>query len=335
MRRMERQESETAAGLWVMGPQRLALQSSPVKELIQGMNRVQTLFSGVSRGTERLVHEGRVPASEYERMACPRQRGSFPFPVLYGYAAVGAVVDGPLTGQTVFCLHPHESLFDAASDDLLPLPAGVPADRAVLAANMETALNAMWDSGAGPGDRIAIVGAGVVGGLIAALSARLPGAEVVIVDPQPARASLAALLGCRWQADGDGLSDYDLVFHTSAQEGGLAIAVAAAGREARIMELSWYGAGSVAAPLGGSFHALRLTIQASQVGAIAPSRRPRWTYRRRLAKALSLLADPALDAFLSHRLPFADAPHALPPLLDRSADVLMPVLVYGEPHVLS
>ena len=126
------------------------------------MNRVLTLFSGVSRGTERLVHEGRVPESEYERMACPRQRGGFPFPVLYGYAAVGAGVDGPLTGQTVFCLHPHESLFDAASDDLLPVPADIPADRAVLAANMETALNAMWDSGAGPGDRIAIVGAGGV-----------------------------------------------------------------------------------------------------------------------------------------------------------------------------
>jgi len=294
------------------------------------MNRVRTLFSGVSRGTERLVQDGRVPASEYERMACPRQRGQFPFPVLYGYAAVGRVEAGPMAGQTVFCLHPHESAFDAASDALVPVPAAVPARRAVLAANMETALNALWDSGAGPGDRILIVGAGVVGGLIAALCAQLPGAEVTIVDPQPARAALAKTLGCAWQADGAGLHGFDLVFHTSAHESGLAIAIAAAGIEAKIIELSWYGAGSVAAPLGGAFHALRLTLQASQVGTVAPSRRPRWSYRRRLEKALALLANPALDAFITHEIPFTDAPVALPPLLGRSADVLMPVLIYGD-----
>ena len=152
----------------------------------------------------------------------------------------------------------------------------------------------------------------------------------MLVDPQPTRAALAKRLGCAWQADGAGLGGFDLVFHTSAHESGLAIAIAAAGQEARIMELSWYGAGSVAAPLGGAFHALRLTLQASQVGAIAPSRRPRWSYRRRLEKALSLLTDAATDAFLTHDIAFNDAPVALPPLLDRSADVLMPVLVYGD-----
>lgn len=330
MRRMEREDSAIATGLWVTGPNRLELRPSPLAELAPGMNRVRTLFSGVSRGTERLVQDGRVPASEYERMACPRQRGQFPFPVLYGYAAVGIVEAGPLSGQTVFCLHPHETAFIAENEALIPVPAGVPARRAVLAANMETALNALWDAGAGPGDRILIVGGGVVGGLIAALCAQLPGSDVTLVDPQPSRAALAKTLGCAWQADGAGLADFDLVFHTSAHENGLAIAIAAAGREARIIELSWYGTDTVAAPLGGAFHALRLTLQASQVGAIAPSRRSRWSYRRRLAKALSLLANPALDAFITHEIPFTDAPSALPPLLGRSADVLMPVLVYGD-----
>lgn len=330
MRHMERQDSAIATGLWVTGPNRLELRPSPLEGLAPGMNRVRTLFSGVSRGTERLVQDGRVPESEYERMACPRQRGQFPFPILYGYAAIGRVEAGAMAGQTVFCLHPHESMFDAPSDALVPVPAAVPARRAVLAANMETALNALWDSGAGPGDRILIVGAGVVGGLIAALCAQLPGAEVTIVDPQPARAALAKTLGCAWQADSSGLNGFDLVFHTSAHESGLAIAIAAAGLEAKIIELSWYGAGSVAAPLGGAFHALRLTLQASQVGAVAPSRRPRWSYRRRLEKALALLANPALDAFITHEIPFTDAPVALPPLLGRSADVLMPVLVYGD-----
>ena len=165
MRRMEREDSAIATGLWVTGPNRLELRPSPLAELAPGMNRVRTLFSGVSRGTERLVQDGRVPASEYERMACPRQRGQFPFPVLYGYAAVGIVEAGPLSGQTVFCLHPHETAFIADNEALIPVPAGVPARRAVLAANMETALNALWDAGAGPGDRILIVGGGVVGGL--------------------------------------------------------------------------------------------------------------------------------------------------------------------------
>jgi NADPH:quinone reductase-like Zn-dependent oxidoreductase len=327
---MERRDSEESSGLWVIGPNRLERRPSALSPLAPGLNRVRTFFSGISRGTERLVLEGRVPEAEYQRMACPRQRGQFPYPVLYGYAAVGRVEEGALSGQLVFCLNPHETLFDAPVDWLVPVPSAVPARRAVLAANLETALNAIWDSGAGPGDRILVVGGGVVGGLISALAARLPGAEVTLVDPLPARASLAQTIGCAWQADGQGLTDYDVVFHTSAHESGLATAIAAAGREARIVELSWYGAGSVAAPLGGAFHALRLTLQSSQVGEIAPSRRPRWTHRRRIEKALSLLADPVFDAFITHEIRFADADARLPAILSRDTDALMPVLVYGD-----
>lgn len=321
---------DSASGLWVTGPRVLERRSTPLPPLSAGLNRVRTLFSGVSRGTERLVFEGRVPEAEYQRMRAPRQRGDFPFPVLYGYAAVGRVEDGPLAGETVFCLNPHEDRFDAPSDWLVPLPVPLPPRRAVLAANMETALNALWDSGAGPGDRILVVGGGVVGGLVAALCARLPGADVTLADPLPSRAALAQKLGCAWQANGAGLSDFDLVFHTSAHESGLATAIAAAGFEAKIVELSWYGTGSVQAPLGGAFHAQRLTLQSSQVGSVSASRRARWTHRRRMEKALDLLADPVFDAFLTHDVPFAEAERLLPPILAREADALMPVLIYGE-----
>lgn len=326
---MTRQE-QSATGLWVIGPNRLERRPTPLPPLTPGLNRVRTLFSGVSRGTERLVLEGRVPEAEFGRMRAPRQRGDFPFPVLYGYAAVGHVLDGPMQGQTAFCLHPHEDMFDAPPDWLVPVPAAVPARRAVLAANMETALNAVWDSGVGPGDRILVVGGGVVGGLVAALCARLPGADVTLVDPLPSRAALARSIGCAWQAEGLGLADFDCVFHTSAHESGLATAIAAAGFEAKIVELSWYGAGSVQAPLGGAFHAQRLTLQSSQVGTVSASRRARWTHRRRIEKALALLADPVFDAFITHEIAFAEAETRLPPILSRDADALMPVLVYGE-----
>lgn len=324
------QHDQVATGLWVTGPHRLERQPTPLQALSAGMNRVRTVFSGVSRGTERLVLEGRVPEAEYERMRAPRQRGSFPFPVLYGYAAVGQVEAGPRMGETVFCLNPHEDRFDAPDEWLITVPASVPPRRAVLAANMETALNALWDSGASAGDRIAIVGGGVVGGLVAALAAQLPGADVTLIDPLPTRAALAKTIGCRWQADGDGLADCDIVFHTSAHPSGLATAIAMAGFEAQIIELSWYGSGTIAAPLGGAFHALRLTLQSSQVGHVASSRRPRWTHRRRMEKALALLAHPLFDAFITHEIPFADAASQLPPLLARDVDALMPVLTYGE-----
>lgn len=324
------QQETSASGLWVIGPSRLERRPTALQALAPGLNRVRTLFSGVSRGTERLVLEGRVPEAEFDRMRAPRQRGAFPFPVLYGYAAVGLVEEGPLRGETVFCLNPHEDRFDAPSDWLVPLPAGLAPRRAVLAANMETALNALWDSGAGPGDRILVVGGGVVGGLVAALCARLPGTDVTLVDPLPARAALAQTIGCAWQADGAMLSEFDLVFHTSAHESGLATAIAAAGFEATIVELSWYGAGSVQAPLGGAFHAQRLTLRSSQVGSVSASRRARWTHRRRMEKALSLLADPVFDAFLTHDIAFTHAETHLPALLSRDADALMPVLFYGE-----
>ncbi|MBA4222676.1 MAG: dehydrogenase [Methylobacterium sp.] len=277
---------------------------------------VRTLWSGISRGTERLVFEGRVPESEYERMRAPLQQGAFPYPVKYGYCAVGMVDAGPaeLLGRTVFCLHPHQDRFVVPADRVTPLPKGLPARRAVLAANMETALNAHWDAGSGPADRIVVVGGGVLGLLVAYIAARLPGAEVTLVDLDESRAALAQALGCRFALPADCPGDADLVFHASASAAGLATAIGAAGFEARIVELSWYGEGSVAAPLGGAFHARRLQLISSQVGQVSPSRRARFDYARRMQAALALLADEWLDALITDEIAFTDAPARLPAL---------------------
>ncbi|MCP4561317.1 MAG: zinc-binding alcohol dehydrogenase [Bosea sp.] len=277
---------------------------------------VRTLWTGISRGTERLVFEGRVPESEYERMRAPLQQGAFPFPVKYGYCAVGTVDAGPeeLFGRTVFCLHPHQDRFVVAANRVTPLPEGLPARRAVLAANMETALNTHWDAGSGPADRIVVVGGGVLGLLVAFIAARLPGAEVTLVDLDESRAGLAQALGCRFALPADCPVDADLVFHASASAAGLATAIGAAGFEAKIVELSWYGEGSVAAPLGGAFHARRLQLISSQVGQVAPSRRARFDYARRMQTALGLLADERLDALITDEIAFGDAPARLPAL---------------------
>ncbi|MCV9935641.1 zinc-binding alcohol dehydrogenase [Boseaceae bacterium BT-24-1] len=282
----------------------------------QGDCLVRTLWSGISRGTERLVFEGRVPESEYERMRAPLQQGAFPFPVKYGYCAVGMVDAGPaeLLGRTVFCLHPHQDRFVVPADRVALVPEGIPARRAVLAANMETALNAHWDAGSGPADRIVVVGGGVLGLLVAYIAARLPGAEVTLVDLDESRAGLAEALGCRFALPSDCPRDADLVFHASASAAGLATAIGAAGFEARIVELSWYGEGSVAAPLGGAFHARRLQLVSSQVGQVSPSRRARFDYARRANAALALLADARLDALITDEIAFKDAPARLPAL---------------------
>ena len=303
-----------ATALWYAAARECVLNTEELSQPEPGECLVRTLWSGVSRGTERLVFEGRVPESEYERMRSPLQQGAFPFPVKYGYCAVGVVDAGPssLLGRTVFCLHPHQDRFVVPAERVTPLPEGFPARRAVLAANMETALNAHWDAGSGPADRIVVVGGGVLGLLVAFIAARLPGAEVTLVDLDESRAALAQALGCRFALPADCPGDADLVFHASASAAGLATAIGAAGFEARIVELSWYGEGSVAAPLGGAFHARRLQLISSQVGQVSPSRRTRFDYARRMQAALALLADERLDALISDEIAFRDAPARLP-----------------------
>ncbi|WP_411838976.1 zinc-dependent alcohol dehydrogenase [Paracoccus sp. ME4] len=301
----------TAQALWCVDAGRARMRPATEGE----GTPVRALFSGISRGTERLVLSGKVPVAEHDRMRAPFQEGDFPFPVKYGYASVGAVHDGPLAGRTVFALFPHQDAYRLPDDALIPLPDGLPPERAVLAANMETALNILWDSDAGAGDRIAVVGGGLVGLLVGYLAARLPGAEVTVVDPLPDRRAVAEGLGCAFAAPEDAPGDRDVVIHTSATQAGLVLALSLAGAQATIAEASWHGSADVALPLGAAFHSRRLRIVSTQVGSIPPDRAPRWTYRRRLTKALDLLCDARLDALISGQTAFADLPDAYPGIL--------------------
>ncbi|HLH97879.1 MAG TPA: zinc-binding alcohol dehydrogenase [Xanthobacteraceae bacterium] len=325
-------KEQSTEALWYVAAGRAELRPESVPAPAAGEVEVRSLFGAVSRGTERLVFEGRVPASQYQRMRAPHMGGAFPFPAKYGYATVGRVAggSGELAGRVVFALHPHQRVFTLPVSAVVPVPRDVPPARAVLAANMETALNAVWDGAPGPADRIAVVGGGVVGLLVARLCSRLPGAEVTVIDVAPSRREIAQTLGAAFAPPSDAPHDCDLVFHASASASGLATALASAGQEAAIVEMSWYGADEVTAPLGEAFHSRRLRLLASQVGEVAPSHRPRWERSRRLAAALDLLADPALDALLAPAVLFADLPQRLPEILRAQGDARCPVIDYGS-----
>ena len=320
----------TSEALWYVGAGRAEIRHEALAEPGPGEVRIRALYSAISRGTERLVLAGRVPPSEFERMRAPFMAGSFPFPVKYGYATVGRVESGPtgLRDQLVFALHPHQSIFNVPAEAIVPIPDGVPPARAVLAANMETALNATWDARPAAADRIAVVGAGVVGSLVAFLCGQLPGARVTLVDVEPSRADLARTLGVGFAAPAAALGDCDLVVHASGTAAGLATALGLAGEEATVLELSWYGADEVAVPLGGAFHSRRLRLVSSQVGRVAPSHRARWTFSRRLAAALDLLADPRLEALLAPAIKFHDLPARLPDILSPRSGVLCQLVTY-------
>ncbi len=291
---------------------------------------IRALASGLSRGTERLVFEGRVPESERERMRAPMQRGAFPFPVRYGYALVGVVEHGPssLLGRRVFALHPHQSRARLPAAACVLVPDAVPTRRATLAANMETALNALWDSGLAPGDRVFVVGAGLVGCLVARLAARTPGCEVLLTDKIASRAAAASELRVTFHDRPDPPQGCDLAFDCSSSEAGLAAAMNSLGLEGKLIEMSWHGDREVNVPLGGSFHSQRLSLISSQVGRIPAARAARWTFGRRLAKAMELLDDPALDVLLTDAAPFADLPARLPDLLAPDAPGIATVIDY-------
>jgi len=263
-------------------------------------------------------------------MRAPFQRGDFPFPVIYGYCMVGEVEEGPesLVGKTVFALYPHQSRFALPACRVTVLPDGLPPRRATLAANMETALNATWDGGVGPGDRVAIVGGGILGGLVAGICGATPGVETILIDPDDTRRTLADDMNVTFRPPGDAPSGCDVVFHTSSSASGLETAIRCAGFEGTVVEMSWHGAGRTAVPLGGAFHSQRLRIVSSQVGHVSPSRRARWPHARRLAKALDLLRDDRFEALLTKEVAFADLPDALPGILAPGAPGLATVVRY-------
>lgn len=303
---------------WLHPPRDSRIEPIDVGAPGAGELRVRSRYSAVSRGTETLVYAGGVPASEYERMRAPFQAGALPGPVRHGYANVGLVEAGPAEwlGREVFCLYSHQTRYVVPVDAVVALPADVPPGRAVLAANMETAINALWDTAPGIGEHITVIGAGVVGALVAGLAASLPGADVELVDIDDRKAPLGEALGVRFCSPGAAAGERDRVIHASGSEAGLAQALTLAGFEATVTEMSWYGTQAPRVPLGGAFHSRRLTLRASQVGGVAPGQRPRWSHHRRLSLAVSLLADARFDALIDAEAPFERLPDVMARLAD-------------------
>jgi NADPH:quinone reductase-like Zn-dependent oxidoreductase len=291
---------------------------------------VRTLRSGVSRGTETLVFRGGVPADQYAAMRAPYQEGDFPGPLKYGYLNVGVVELGPpmLRGRTVFCLYPHQTAYVVPATAVAVVPDGIPPARAVLAGTVETAVNALWDAGPLLGDRVTVIGAGMVGCCVARLLSRFPAVELALVDVNPDRADVAAALGVDFALPADAVGGRDLVVHASATSSGLQRSIELLAPEGTVIDLSWYGASEVRLSLGGAFHAGRLGIRASQVSTLSPARSGRRTTRDRLALALELLRDPAFDALLSGQSPFTALPDVMAKLAAGSLPALCHTITY-------
>ncbi len=328
----------TARQFWIRSPGHGEIVSSPLGPRNPDDVLVRALYSGVSRGTESLVFRGEVPPSQYQVMRAPFQEGDFPGPVKYGYSSVGEVLEAPdrtdepsLVGRHVFCLHPHQDLYRVPARAVHVLPNGVPPERAVLAANMETALNAVWDARPSAGDRIVVIGGGVVGLLVAWLCRQLPAAQVSLVDVDPSREGVAQSLGVEFIDRAPAGVDADFVFHASGNPQGLESALSVAGVEAMVVELSWYGTRSVPLPLGEAFHSRRLTLRSSQVGRIPADRAPRWDHARRLGVALDLLGDERLDVLISGESDFEALPEVMGRFAEDGRGVLCHRIRYGLP----
>jgi 2-desacetyl-2-hydroxyethyl bacteriochlorophyllide A dehydrogenase len=325
--------SGEASAFWIAEPGRGEIRRETLAAPSSDGVLVEALWSGISRGTEALVFAGRVPRSEWTRMRAPFQAGEFPAPVKYGYASVGRIVGGPqaLTGRAVFVLHPHQTRYVVPASAVHALPEGVPPRRAVLAANLETALNVVWDAEVQPGDRVAVIGGGTVGCLTAWLAGRVPGCEVQLVDVDPRRDAVARAMGVSAARPDGATREADVVVHASGTPEGLQQALELAGDEARIVEASWFGDGLVPLPLGGAFHARRLTIVSSQVGRVSPGRRSRWDTRRRMQVALGELRDEALDVLITGESAFEDLPAVMARLAAAPGDTLCHCIRYSAP----
>ncbi len=320
-----------ASAYWITAPRRGELRPQALPALRPGEVLVKTLYGAISRGTESLVFNNLIPESQYDAMAAPFQEGSLPFPVKYGYISVGKVLEGPedLLGRAVFCLHPHQSAYVVPSEDVVPLPPDLPPERAVLAANMETALNGLWDATPCLGDRIAVYGAGTVGFLLAWLSQAIPGTEVTLVDPDISKAAVAQRLGLTLKPPEDAPTGCDLVIHASGVPEALAMALASAGYESTVLEMSWFGERKVTLPLGEAFHSQRITLRSSQVGGVSPTRNARKGHRRRMEIALDLLCARELEALITGESAFEELPDVMEKLADNGRGVLCHRIRYG------
>jgi NADPH:quinone reductase-like Zn-dependent oxidoreductase len=321
-----------ASAFWVREPglgevRRVRLPEPGVDDVV-----VRTLRSAISRGTETLVFGGRVPPSQYDVMRAPFQEGEFPGPVKYGYLNVGVVEEGPpeLRGRTVFCLYPHQTVYVVPAHAVVPVPDDVPPERAVLAGAVETAVNALWDAAPLVGDRVTVVGAGMIGCCVTRLLTRFPGVEVAVVDTDPGKGEVVDGLGASFSSPTHAAGGRDLVVHASASSAGLQLSLDLLAAEGTVLDLSWYGDAEVQLGLGGAFHSGRLAIRASQVGMVSPARRGSRTPRDRLALALDLLRDSAFDALITGVSPFDELPVLMSKLANGDLPALCHTVSYGE-----
>jgi threonine dehydrogenase-like Zn-dependent dehydrogenase len=324
------EQQTTATAYWTVGPEKGELRREDLPAPGPGDALVRTLYSGISKGTELVVHHARVPQCVAEEMAAPHQEGSFPGPVKFGYLSVGVVEEGPaeLLGKTVFCLYPHQDRYVVPAESLTVVPDGVPARRAVLTGTVETAVNGLWEAGPRLGDRVAVIGAGLVGGMVAKLLSAFPLGRLQLIDVDADKRSFAEALGVEFSHPDDALPDCDIVIHCSASQAGLERSLQLVGDEGEIIEMSWYADRNVTLPLGQDFHARRLSLRASQVGVVARARRHRRTNADRLQLAASLLSDPAFDVFLTGSSTFQELPDVVQRLSEGSLDALCHVIEY-------
>ena len=319
----------SARAFWIVEPGQGRIREEVIPAPEAGQLLVRTQFSGISRGTEALVFGGHVPESERSRMRAPFQEGEFPAPVKYGYCNVGIVEGGDAEwiGRRVFVLYPHQTRYVIPTTAAHEIPADLPPGRAVLAANMETAVNGCWDANPTRDDRVTVIGAGTVGCLVAWVVRKTIGCYVDLMDTNPLRMEIAAKLGIEFRGPalplgGGDVANRTIVIHTSGSEAGLRTALNLAVADGMIVDMSWYGDRQVTLPLGEAFHSRRLTIKSSQVGSIPPSRRGEWDTRRRMAYALDLLKDPVLDALITGESGFESLPLVIPRLLAAPGNTL-------------
>ncbi len=300
-----------AHALWHVDPAHSVLRQQTLGKLTPGECLVKTRFSMVSLGTERLVCKGGMSPEAYGPMTVPYMQGAFSFPLTYGYSLTGEVIDGPQEwlGERVHAMHPHQDLCVIHSHDLTVVPGNVPLDRAVLASNLETAVNGVWDGQPIMGQRVLVIGYGLIGALIAHLVKPIPGIELHIHDIRGSRKELAIANGHHvWDAAESQPGDYDLIFHTSASSAGLQFAIDHTREEGRVIEMSWYGNQTVNLDLGASFHYGRNRIISSQVSRIASPALPHFDHHRRKSLIFQLLADDAYHKFLGEGIVFDQSP---------------------------
>lgn len=284
---------------------------------------INTDYSLISTGTERLVAKGLVPPEANHIMRVPYMDGSFSFPIKYGYNLVGREKE---SGRRVHCMHPHQDFCAVQTRSLNKIPNDIPSRRATLMGTMETVINAIWDSRLNPSsdENILVIGAGLIGATLALTLQKVLDQEVHIYDINPYRLDHVRQLGLSSHRKGP----YTICFHTTAHQEGLQMAIDQVGFEGRIVEMSWYGTRPVQLWLGSSFHYDRKQIISSQVSQIPGHLSSQEDYESRRNLAWKYLNDTGYDDLITHEIPFEQAPGFFQKIRNNDADFLGCVFKY-------